>query len=108
MDGLAFHETTQPRTSVVVTVTCRPTSADLKVAFARNLKSAREAAGMSQRELAKQAGVSRSYLWGVERATANVTLDMVTLLARVIGSEPHDLLRPPDLPTRSPTPPVRK
>jgi len=108
MDGLAFHETPQPRTSVVVTVTRRPTSADLKVTFARNLKAAREAAGISQRELAKQAGVSRSYLWGIERATANVTLDMVTLLARVIGSEPHDLLRPPDPPTRSPTPPVRK
>ena len=53
--------------------------------FARNLRHAREAKGLSQRELARLAGVSQKYIWQIEVDAANVTLDRVTEMARHLG-----------------------
>jgi DNA-binding XRE family transcriptional regulator len=76
-----------------------PVSADLRIRFAQNVKAARLAIGISQRDLAKLAGVARSYVFAIEHGTANVTLEMVMLFGRALAKEPTDLLKPPPSPT---------
>jgi transcriptional regulator with XRE-family HTH domain len=71
-----------------------PVPDDLRAIFARNLKTNRQALGLSQQELSERAGVSRYYIGLIERGTANVTLDLVTTFARVLGLPPGDLLKP--------------
>jgi DNA-binding XRE family transcriptional regulator len=76
-----------------------PVPADLRIRFAQNVKAARLAIGISQRDLAKLAGVARSYVFAIEHGTANVTLEMVMLFGRALAKEPTDLLKPPPSPT---------
>ena len=61
---------------------------------ATNLRRLRVAKGLSQLQLAADAGVSRTYLNEVERELGNVTLDMIDQLARALGCAAHDLLLP--------------
>jgi transcriptional regulator with XRE-family HTH domain len=68
---------------------------ELTVAFAHNLITARNEIGMSQRELAARSGLARTYLRRVEAGEANVGLGVLLILSRVVGKEPHDLIRPP-------------
>ena len=70
-----------------------PVPDDLRLTFARNLKAARQASGLSQGQLSKLAGVSRYYISQIETGVANVTLDMVTILAGVFGLRPGELLQ---------------
>jgi transcriptional regulator with XRE-family HTH domain len=72
-----------------------PVPADLRIVFGTNVKAARLAAGLSLRELSKLIGGSTSYLLQTERGTANVTLEMVMTLARALGQDPNEMLRPP-------------
>jgi transcriptional regulator with XRE-family HTH domain len=64
--------------------------------FAENLRQARLAAGLAQRELSRAAGLALTRVWTIEVHTANVTLDTVTLLANSLGCNEIDLLRPKD------------
>jgi len=64
--------------------------------LARNLRQAREAAGMPQRVLARAAAMSLSGVWRIEVNAINVTLDTVTVLAKQLGCTEIDLLRPKD------------
>jgi len=64
--------------------------------FARNLRQAREAAGLPQRVLASAAALSLSRVWKIEVKAINVTLDTVTVLAKQLGCTEIDLLRPKD------------
>ena len=72
----------------------KPVPEDLRLTFARNLKAARKSAGLSQGRLSEAAGVSRYYISQIETGAANVTLDMVSSLARVLGLRPEELLQP--------------
>mgnify|MGYP000930122363 FL=1 len=65
---------------------------EIRRTFARNLRHAREAKGLSQRELARLAGVSQKYIWQIEVDAANVTLDRVTEMARHLGMTELELL----------------
>lgn len=65
---------------------------EIRRTFARNLRLAREAKGLSQRELAKLAGVSQKYIWEIEVGAKNVTLDRVTEIARHLDMTELDLL----------------
>jgi transcriptional regulator with XRE-family HTH domain len=62
--------------------------------FARNVLAAREAAGLTQRELARRTGASRNHVSEVEQDARNVTLAMVTRYARALGVSELDLLTP--------------
>ena len=67
------------------------------VRFGRNLRRARQIAGLSQQRLADLSGVSQSVISRLERAKAPmVALERLLLLERVLGSAwpfgecPHD------------------
>jgi len=57
-----------------------------------NLKSKREAIGMSQVDLAKKASCSRSFLSACEHGDKKMTLKMAVRLSAILHCEPGDLL----------------
>jgi transcriptional regulator with XRE-family HTH domain len=66
---------------------------DLQRTFGQNLRSYREAQGLSQEAFADVLGVHRTYLGGVERGERNLTLRSVERLASRLGMEPLTLLQ---------------
>jgi transcriptional regulator with XRE-family HTH domain len=81
-----------------------PVSPALRNALAKNLRTARLEAGLTQQGLADLTGVSRKYIGEIESAEgANVSIDVLTLLAEHLGKPPLDLLSPspPKRPRRS-------
>jgi len=61
-------------------------------ALGRAVRALREAAGLSQEELAARCGVHRTYLGGIERGERNVSFGNLTRLARALGVETSRLL----------------
>lgn len=66
---------------------------DLQRTLGRNLRSYREARGLSQEAFADEVGVHRTYMGGVERGERNLTLKSVERLAGRLGLEPVSLLQ---------------
>jgi transcriptional regulator with XRE-family HTH domain len=66
----------------------------LRMSVGKNVKSARELADLSQRDLCAKTGISQSYLSQVERGTWNIGLDNIARIARAVGIAPHLLLHP--------------
>jgi transcriptional regulator with XRE-family HTH domain len=64
----------------------------LRKAFAANLRREREALGLSQKALAHEAGMHRTYIGSVERGECNISIDKVERLARALGLEPAELM----------------
>ena len=60
--------------------------------FGRRLREIREASGVSQEELAGQAGVHRTYVGLLERGERNVTLRTIERIAAALGVEMADLM----------------
>jgi transcriptional regulator with XRE-family HTH domain len=58
---------------------------------ARNLRVLRKQNGLTQEELAFQAGINRNYVGQIEREEKSPTVDVVEKLALAIGVEPGDL-----------------
>lgn len=70
---------------------------EIREVFARNLKAARRAKGLSQEELAYRAGIDRTYISSLDRSVYNASIDVVDRLAVVLDVEASDLLkRPPE------------
>lgn len=65
---------------------------DLRDVFATNLRRLRSAKGLSQDDLAYEAGVSRSYLSQLEKGAFYASLKVVGRLASALSVEPADLL----------------
>jgi len=65
-----------------------------KEILARNLRRIRTSTGLSQEELADRAGLHRTYISSIERAERNISLENIFLLARALGVEPSDLIKP--------------
>lgn len=63
--------------------------------FATNLRRLRHAKGLSQDDLAYEAGVSRSYLSQIEKGVFFASLKIVGKLATALDVEPAELLRLP-------------
>lgn len=57
-----------------------------------NVRRLRKLKGVSQEELALDAGMKRSYLSDLERGTRNPTVRALGRLAIALGVEPSDLL----------------
>jgi len=68
---------------------------DLRQVFATNLRRCRNAKGLSQDDLAYEAGVSRSYLSQLETGTFHASLKIVGRLAETLKIEPAELLKMP-------------
>jgi transcriptional regulator with XRE-family HTH domain len=68
---------------------------DLRDAFAANLRRLRHAKGISQEELAHQAGINRSYMSKLEKGASYPGLEIIAKLATVFEVEPTELIRLP-------------
>ncbi|MCA0029009.1 MULTISPECIES: helix-turn-helix transcriptional regulator [unclassified Mesorhizobium] len=68
---------------------------EIREAFAQNLRTLRRARGLSQEELAHQAGIDRTYISALERNVYNPSIDVVDRLAEVLGVDVTELLKRP-------------
>ena len=68
---------------------------DIREVFARNLRKARNAKGLSQEALAHEADIDRTYVSALERSEYSATIVMVDKLARALGVEASALLQRP-------------
>ena len=66
---------------------------DLQRTVGRNLRTHREARGLSQEAFADLLDVHRTYIGGVERGERNLTLKSVERIAQRIGVEALTLLQ---------------
>jgi transcriptional regulator with XRE-family HTH domain len=62
--------------------------------IAKNVTLLRKAAGWSQEELAHRAGLDRTYISQVERKKRNLTISVLSRLARALNTAPNKLLLP--------------
>jgi len=83
-------------------MTRRALPGTLRATIAANMRTARQARGLSQAQLAHLAGMHRTYAGAIERAERNVSVDNIEKLAHALGVEPAELARQPDMNTRSP------
>lgn len=65
---------------------------DLQEILAKNLRLARNKAGLSQEDLAGAANVDRTYVSGIERGLRNPSILIVGRFADVLGTSAADLL----------------
>lgn len=63
------------------------------IRLGENLRKAREKRGLSQEELAFEAGVHRTYVGGVERAEYNVTILTLLRFTKALGITVQDAIR---------------
>lgn len=68
---------------------------DINTVVGRNIRSYREAAGLSQDELAHRAAIHTTYLSGVENGHRNITLNVLARLAKALARSEEDLVRRP-------------
>jgi transcriptional regulator with XRE-family HTH domain len=73
-----------------------PETTDLPVRLGRALRALRDARGLSQEDLAGDAGVSRTYLGEIERGTKCPSVCIVDALAQGLGMRAHELLKVAD------------
>lgn len=71
----------------------RKESQDLRMVFARNMRSLRQTRGISQEKLAELAGLHRTYVSSVERGERNISIDNIERLAKALDAAPEFLLR---------------
>jgi transcriptional regulator with XRE-family HTH domain len=65
-----------------------------RLRFARELKAARLAKGISQEALAELAGLHRTYVGSVERGERNIAVDNMEALSTALGLDIAELLQP--------------
>ncbi len=67
---------------------------DLRRRFADNLRRVRKDAGVSQEDLANQAGVDRAHVSKIERAGTFVGLEIIGKFAVVLSVDPIEFFKP--------------
>jgi len=67
---------------------------NLKTLVSQNIKYFRESSGFSQQELAERAGISIPYLGAIERAEKWPSPSTFAGIAKGLGVEPCDLMKP--------------
>ena len=65
-----------------------------RMRFARNLRDWRTLRGLSQQQVAAQAGLSRVYISKVENSSASISIDAMQKLADVLAIDIAELLAP--------------
>jgi len=71
-------------------------STSARALFGRRLRVLRAERGISQEELARAAGLHRTYVSSVERGERNVSFDNICALARAFGLPAAELFRDVD------------
>lgn len=69
----------------------------MRMLVARNVKSARMGAGLTQEELAARCGFSQQYISGLERGRRNPTVMTLFELASALNTTPSVLLSPDEI-----------
>lgn len=59
----------------------------------RNVRMTRQSRGVTQEQLASEAGLDLTYVGGIERGRRNPTVIALAKIAGALGVEPADLLR---------------
>ena len=67
---------------------------EIQEILAANLRRHRQAAGLSQEELAHRADIDRTYISALERCVYSASIDVVDRLAKGLGINASDLLLP--------------
>lgn len=67
---------------------------EIQEILAANLRRHRQAAGLSQEELAHRADIDRTYISALERCVYSASIDVVDRLAKGLGINAADLLLP--------------
>ncbi|MGB6143429.1 MAG: helix-turn-helix transcriptional regulator [Rhodanobacter sp.] len=62
---------------------------------AANVRRCRKAKGLSQEKLGELAGLHRTYVSQLERSKANISIDGLERIARILGVDTAELLQPP-------------
>jgi transcriptional regulator with XRE-family HTH domain len=60
--------------------------------FGKKFRKARSEADLTQAQVAKRVGLSRTSITNIERGTQHIAMHQLFLLASAVGSEPADLL----------------
>lgn len=68
---------------------------DLRQLFATNLRRVRHSRGISQEQLANDAGMDRAYVSRVERAVTYVGLEIIGKLSAILDVEPAEFFQKP-------------
>ncbi len=68
---------------------------NIREIFAANLRKTRQAAGLSQEDLALRAGIHRTYVSSLERCQYSASLDTIETIANILQIEVAELLRDP-------------
>lgn len=63
-----------------------------KRSLGSQIREARAAQGISQRQLALMTGISRSFLWKVETGTADIGIDVLIKIARALDTSVRELI----------------
>ncbi|MCS3806670.1 transcriptional regulator with XRE-family HTH domain [Chromobacterium alkanivorans] len=71
----------------------KPHQCSLVTVFATNVRRRRLELGLSQEELAEQAGVHRTYVGMLERGEKNVTIYNIERIAAALNVSPASLLQ---------------
>ena len=69
---------------------------EIREVLALNLRKFRQAADLSQEELAHRAEIDRTYISALERCVYGASIDVLDRLARALGVEAADLLTRPE------------
>lgn len=92
----------------VYCVFCSVSAMRLRTVVAQNLRRMRHKKGMSQEELAAQAGLYRTYVGHLEREVHSPTVDMLEKLAEILDVAPTDFFTDPPPPIPAAPPRKRK
>lgn len=84
---LAAEPADQPRVQVGM-------GDDERITFGANVKAARRALSLTQAELAEKVGIKQGYLSRIEGGKADMTFEVMTRVAKALGSDVHNLLSP--------------
>jgi transcriptional regulator with XRE-family HTH domain len=68
---------------------------DIRILIGRNIRARRQAAGLSQEDLADQAVIDRTYVSGLERGLRNPTALVLQRLAEALDVEIAKLVERP-------------
>lgn len=71
---------------------------DWKAVVGGNVRRLRIERGLTQEQLAFEAGIDLTYEGGIERGKRNPSLMVIASIAEALNVAPSDLLRPPPVP----------
>jgi transcriptional regulator with XRE-family HTH domain len=72
-----------------------------RIIFGANLREARRAKKLSQRDVTAQTGFAQAYISDIETGKSSINIDNMAALARLVGVPLWKLLQPPSTPRNS-------